>query len=87
MPLSCDFDLRLLRVFRTVVEVGSFAAAESARGIARSAISLHMSDLEKRLGVSLCQRGRAGFALTDEGRQALRAGEAVLTAIEGFAAK
>lgn len=79
-----DFDLRLLRVFRTVAEVGSFTAAESALGITRSAISLHMSDLEKRLGVRLCQRGRAGFALTDEGREVLRAGEAVLAAIEGF---
>ncbi|MGY2489245.1 LysR family transcriptional regulator [Cupriavidus sp. CP313] len=86
LPLSqvTDFDLRLLRVFRTVAEVGSFTAAESTLGITRSAISLHMSDLEKRLGVRLCQRGRAGFALTDEGREVLRAGEAVLAAIEGF---
>jgi len=86
LPLSqvTDFDLRLLRVFRTVAEVGSFVAAESTLGITRSAISLHMSDLEKRLGVRLCQRGRAGFALTDEGREVLRAGEAVLAAIEGF---
>jgi DNA-binding transcriptional LysR family regulator len=79
-----DFDLRLLRLFRTVAECGSFSAAESALGISRSAISLHMSDLEKRLGMRLCQRGRAGFALTDEGREVLRAGEAVLAAIEGF---
>jgi DNA-binding transcriptional LysR family regulator len=79
-----DFDLRLLRLFRTVVECGSFSAAETALGISRSAISLHMSDLEKRLGMRLCQRGRAGFALTDEGREVLRAGEAVLAAIEGF---
>ncbi|WP_434702726.1 LysR family transcriptional regulator [Pseudomonas sp. Z1-12] len=85
-PLSqvSDFDLRLLRIFRTVVECGSFAGAESALGISRSAISLHMSDLEKRLGMRLCQRGRAGFALTDEGREVMRAGEAVLVAIEGF---
>jgi DNA-binding transcriptional LysR family regulator len=45
-----DFDLRLLRVFKTVSECGSFSAAESLLGITRSAISLHMSDLEKRLG-------------------------------------
>ncbi|KGU82929.1 LysR family transcriptional regulator [Pseudomonas mediterranea] len=79
-----DFDLRLLRVFKTVVECGSFAGAEGTLGISRSAISLHMSDLEKRLGMRLCQRGRAGFALTDEGREVLRAGETVLVAIEGF---
>jgi len=73
-----------LRVFKTVVECGSFSAAESVLGITRSAISLHMGDLEKRLGMRLCQRGRAGFALTDEGREVLRAGETVLAAIEGF---
>ncbi|MGH8351864.1 MAG: LysR family transcriptional regulator [Pseudomonas sp.] len=79
-----DFDLRLLRVFKTVAECGSFSAAESVLGITRSAISLHMGDLEKRLGMRLCQRGRAGFALTDEGREVLRASETVLAAIEGF---
>lgn len=85
-PLSqvSDFDLRLLRIFKTVAECGSFSAAEGALGITRSAISLHMGDLEKRLGMRLCQRGRAGFALTDEGREVLRASEAVLVAIEGF---
>ena len=85
-PLSqvSDFDLRLLRLFKTVVQCGSFSAAESTLGISRSAISLHMSDLEKRLGMRLCQRGRAGFALTDEGREVLRSSEAVLAAIEGF---
>ncbi|MDH4567288.1 LysR family transcriptional regulator [Pseudomonas sp. BN414] len=85
-PLSqvSDFDLRLLRLFKTVAECGSFSAAEGALGITRSAISLHMSDLEKRLGMRLCQRGRAGFALTDEGREVLRASETVLVAIEGF---
>jgi len=79
-----DFDLRLLRVFRTVAKMGSFTAAESALGITRSAISLHMSDLEKRLGMRLCQRGRAGFSLTDQGREVLRASDTVLASIEDF---
>lgn len=82
-----DFDLRLLRLFKTVAQCGSFSGAETALGISRSAISVHMADLEKRLGVRLCQRGRAGFALTDEGREVLRSGEAVLAAIEGFRAE
>jgi DNA-binding transcriptional LysR family regulator len=85
-PLSqvSDFDIRLLRLFKTVVECGSFSAAESALGVSRSAISLHMGDLEKRLGIRLCQRGRAGFALTDEGREVLRASQTMLAAIEEF---
>jgi len=79
-----DFDLRLLRVFRAVAEAGSFAGAESALGITRSAISLHMADLEQRLGMRLCQRGRAGFALTDQGREVLRSAESLLAAVEDF---
>ncbi|QTF07869.1 LysR family transcriptional regulator [Brenneria izadpanahii] len=79
-----DFDLKLLRVFKTVAECGSFSSAESLLGITRSAISLHMSNLEKRLGMRLCQRGRAGFALTDEGREILRISESLLTSIETF---
>ncbi|WP_426317782.1 HTH-type transcriptional activator BauR [Pseudomonas aeruginosa] len=82
-----DFDIRLLRIFKTIVECGSFSAAESTLGLSRSAISLHMGDLEKRLGMRLCQRGRAGFALTDEGREAYRATQTLLAALEGFRAE
>ena len=62
-----DNDLRLLRVFRAVVACGGFAAAELELNINRSTISRHIKDLEMRLGVTLCRRGRGGFALTDEG--------------------
>ena len=62
-----DFDIRLLRIFRSVVECGGFSAAETVLGIGRSAISQQMSDLEQRLGLRLCQRGRAGFSLTEVG--------------------
>lgn len=82
-----DFEIRLLRIFKTIVECGSFSAAESTLGISRSAISLHMGDLEKRLGMRLCQRGRAGFALTDEGREVYRATGTLLAALEGFRAE
>lgn len=79
-----DFEIRLLRIFKVVSECGSFSAAEGLLGITRSAISLHMSDLEKRLGMRLCQRGRAGFALTDEGREILHYSDTMMAAIEIF---
>lgn len=79
-----DFDIRLLRIFRSVVECGGFSAAETTLGIGRSAISLHMSDLEQRLGLRLCQRGRAGFALTDEGREVYQSAQQLLGAMETF---
>jgi DNA-binding transcriptional LysR family regulator len=79
-----DFEIRLLRIFRSVVECGGFSAAESVLGIGRSAISLHMSDLEQRLGLRLCQRGRAGFALTEEGREVYQSALQLLGALETF---
>ena len=79
-----DFEVRLLRLFRTVVECGGFSAAESTLGIGRSAISQQMSDLEQRLGLRLCQRGRAGFALTDEGREVYQASLQLFGALENF---
>ena len=66
-----DTDLRLLRVFRAVAACGGFAAAELELNINRSTISRHIKDLEGRLGVTLCRRGRGGFALTAEGEQVL----------------
>ncbi|GAB2715867.1 LysR family transcriptional regulator [Halomonas garicola] len=79
-----DFDIRLLRVFKAVVECGGFTAAEMELGISRSAISMHMGDLEKRLGLRLCQRGRGGFSLTEEGREVFTAGLTLLASLETF---
>lgn len=79
-----DFDIRLIRVFKAVVECGGFTAAEPELGISRSAISLHMNDLETRLGLCLCQRGRGGFALTEEGRQVYHAAQTLLASLETF---
>ena len=79
-----DIDLRLLRVFRTVVECGGFSVAESVLDIGRSAISQQMSDLEQRLGLRLCQRGRAGFAMTEDGREVYQAALQLFSAVENF---
>ena len=79
-----DTDIRLLRVFRAVVECGGFSAAELELNISRSTISRHIKDLEIRLGVSLCLRGRGGFALTGDGRHIYDAALRVLAAIDEF---
>lgn len=67
MSRLADIDIRLLRVFAAVVEANGFAAAQATLDLSTSTISLHMSELEKRIGFRLCQRGRAGFVLTDRG--------------------
>ncbi|MEH6628707.1 MAG: LysR family transcriptional regulator [Motiliproteus sp.] len=79
-----DVDLRLLRIFRKVVECGGFSAAEVELNISRAAISIAMSDLETRLGFRLCQRGRSGFSLTDEGSQVYDYTLQLLSSLEGF---
>lgn len=79
-----DADLRLLRIYRKVVECGGFSAAEVELNISRAAISMAMNDLETRLGLRLCQRGRSGFALTDEGAEVYEATLQMLAAVEGF---
>lgn len=79
-----DVDLRLLRVFRAVVACGGVSAAELELNIGRSTISRHLTDLEVRLGVRLCDRGPAGFALTDEGKRVFTASSRLLSALNSF---
>jgi LysR family transcriptional regulator, transcriptional activator for bauABCD operon len=79
-----DADLRLLRIYRKVVECGGFSAAEVELNISRAAISIAMNDLESRLALRLCQRGRSGFSLTAEGSEVYEATLQLLAAIEGF---
>ena len=80
-----DVDLRLLRIFVTIVECGGLSAAESRLNIGRSTISAHLSDLEIRLGLTLCKRGRSGFELTDAGRITYQASLDLLQQCETFA--
>ncbi|VFR79531.1 Transcriptional regulators, LysR family [plant metagenome] len=79
-----DMDLRLLRVFKAVVDCGGMAAAELELNIGISTISRHIKDLETRIGLVLCRRGRAGFALTDEGRAVHEETQRLLGAMESF---
>ena len=62
-----DADIHLLRVFVAVAECGGFAAAQDRLNVAASTISTQISNLETRLGFRLCERGRSGFSLTNQG--------------------
>lgn len=79
-----DTDIRTLRIFKAVVECGGFSAAEVELNISRAAISIAMSDLETRLGFKLCQRGRSGFSLTNEGAQVYNYTLQLIASIENF---
>ena len=79
-----DMDVRLLRVFKTVVDCGGMAAAELELNIGTSTVSRHIKDLETRLGLTLCRRGRAGFALTPEGEQVYLETLRLLSSVDAF---
>lgn len=79
-----DIEIRLLRVFLAVVECGGFAAAETELSIGRSTISIHIANLEQRLGLTLCRRGRAGFSLTEEGTVTYELTKELFSAMESF---
>lgn len=69
VPNLTDFDLKLLRVFHSVVQCQGLAPAQQVLGLSLSTISIQLKQLEERLGFTLCERGRKGFALTGEGER------------------
>jgi DNA-binding transcriptional LysR family regulator len=79
-----DMDIRLLRVFKSVVECGGLSAAELELNIGTSTVSRHIKDLETRLGLRLCRRGRGGFGLTAEGQQIYDETLRLLAGVDAF---
>ncbi len=77
-------DLRLLRIFQQVVRCNGFSSAQAPLGMTQATISAHMKQLEGRLGVRLCERGRSGFYLTEQGKQVHSAMLDLFGSIEGF---
>lgn len=82
-PLS-DADLRLLRVFHTIVMSGGVTAAQPELNASQSTISTQLSQLETRLGFQLCQRGRSGFKLTERGRVVFEEARILFSAVDEF---
>lgn len=60
--------LTSLRLFREVVEAGSFARAAEALGISAPMASKHVAQLERRLGARLLNRSSRHLSLTEAGR-------------------
>lgn len=84
LPDLTAADLRLLRVFMTVAECGSFAAAQIELNVRQSTLSTQMATLEARLGETLCRRGRGGFELTEKGRVVYDAGRQLFAGLAAF---
>ncbi len=57
-----------IKAFVAVVETGSFSAAAERQGVAISAVSRRVDEMEARLGVKLTQRSTRGVKATERGR-------------------
>ncbi|MBO9514160.1 MAG: LysR family transcriptional regulator [Variovorax sp.] len=89
-----QLNLDQLRTLVSIVDLGTFSAAARALHLAQPTVSLHVSELESRLGAQLLVRGArritptvAGAALVERARRLLRdaddAVEVVRRQIEG----
>ena len=86
MARVSDADLRLLRIFATVVDCKGFAAAQTELNLSAPSISSYIAALEQRLGVRLCNRGRGGFVVTDKGAIIYREAQRLFAAVDEFTA-
>lgn len=86
LPNLDNVDIRSLRVFMAVVRNRGFSAAKDELNLNQPAISSYMSQLESRLKLTLCQRGRGGFQLTEQGEQVYASARYLFSAIESFRA-
>jgi DNA-binding transcriptional LysR family regulator len=86
MKRLSDIDLRLLRIFTTIVDCNGFKNAQIALNMAPSTLSSHLSTLEGRIGSRLCDRGRRGFRLTRAGEETYQAAQELFRSIDRFGA-
>lgn len=77
-------DLVKLRIFATIVRQRGLSAAAEELGISLPTVSRALADLELRIGMPLCRRGRSGFALTQEGAELATATSELLDGVARF---
>ena len=77
-------DLNLLRVFVTVCDCQGVTQAANRLGVAPSTVSTQLLDLEDRLGIKLCNRGRKGFSMTAKGQEVLKSTHKIFNQINEF---
>jgi DNA-binding transcriptional LysR family regulator len=87
LPKLANPDLKLLKVFVTVVHSGGFTAARTELNVSQPTISMKISQLEARLGMRLCDRGRGGFKLTVEGQRVYEASLNLFQSLDTFRAE
>ncbi|VTU16499.1 LysR family transcriptional regulator [Variovorax sp. PBL-E5] len=83
-----QLNLDQLRTLVSIVDLGTFSAAAQALHLAQPTVSLHISELESRLGARLVVRGSrritptaAGAALVERARRLLRDADDAVDAV------
>ena len=74
--------LESMALFVRVAEMGSFSAVAQQKGMARSAVTRQIAQLEKTLGVKLMTRSTRRLALTSAGAAYLEKCRAILDLVE-----
>lgn len=87
-----EINLDQLRTLVSIVDLGTFSAAARALHLAQPTVSLHVSELEARLGTPLVLRGGrkvqptpAGALLVERARRLLRDADEAVLAVRGLA--
>jgi DNA-binding transcriptional LysR family regulator len=74
--------LTSLKVFRRVVESGSFVGAADRLDLSTAMVSKHVMSVEKRIGVRLLNRNSRGLSLTEPGKLYFERCKAILDDLE-----
>ncbi|QPC93784.1 LysR family transcriptional regulator [Mesorhizobium sp. INR15] len=88
--MTGDIDIRLLRAFVTVADVGTVSRAADRLARTQAAVSMQLQRLESEVGAQLLRRSPRGVSLTEAGeillafaRKAIALGEDARREIEG----
>lgn len=77
-------EIRWLKLFCHIVEKGGITNAEKITGLSQPVLSHYLGKLEEMLGIVLCERGRGGFSVTEEGKVAYAEAKKLIQTLEDF---
>ena len=78
----CVDTLTSIKVFRTVVELGSFVAAAERLEMSNAMVSKHVMHVEQRIGVRVLNRNSRTLSLTEAGRAYFERCKTILNDLE-----
>jgi LysR family transcriptional regulator for bpeEF and oprC len=82
-----DVDLNRIRIFKLVVEIGSFSKAAIRLNVPKSNVSRNISLLESQLGTQLIYRTTRNLQLTEAGKELYSGSREVLLKLEDTISK